>query len=398
MSHVVGIFVAVAVVGTFVTLMYISSESYAASVRQDRMDAMTLDELIEVLKGNDVEGKVEALLAVGKNQDRLDERLRILGNGAMSNNPMIQATSEAAVAELGEPTIPVLKTMLETGDFRGDAQRACACIRALGPVADSLAPAMTEYVKNGDSSARISCLFAFQSLSADKSLKVLDEVIESLDDQEFNVQCNACRVIERIGPDAYPAVERLIRLSEEGNVSTRGWAMIALGAIGPVDGHDIAGVLGAKLTAFTQVEKERALKGLANMGRDGESTKEEVEKMMTDEQRRCMPQAAVTYAAITGEPEKPLEVLRALLNNDTYRVRALEGLGAMGADSASAIEDVVKLLNHADAATRESAVMTLGKIGPSAKSSLEPLSGLANDSDPLVRQAVSEALERINRE
>jgi HEAT repeat protein len=395
MSHFFGVVIAVTVVATLIFLLYLSSESFAAGLRQDRMDAKSLTELSETIENPRATDKVEAILAVGKGDDQLPERIRLLGQMAMSVHVDEVAAATVGLRRMGDSAIPVIREMLETEETE-EIRWACAAARTLGTGADVLAPDLKKLMESGDTNARNSALFAFQTMSPEVALTVLQKAIDSLDDSNFNVQCSACRVIERIGPNAFPAVERLIQLGEEGNVSTKGWSSIALGSIGPVEGYDIAKILEGRLNEFSFIEKERALQGLANMGRDGESAKAEVEAMMTDNSRRCMPQAAATYALITGKSDESLKVLKELLKSESYRDTAIECLGWMGTMAAPLTSDLAKMLTHSEPATRENAALALGRIGPQAKSALSELKKLANDKDMMVCEAAKEAIAKIN--
>ena len=66
--------------------------------------------------------------------------------------------------------------------------------------------------------------------------------------------------------------------------SSRSWAGIALGAIGPVEDVDSVKLLSSRLDAFTQIDKERALLALAIMGPEADDAKNAVYETMMDKQ------------------------------------------------------------------------------------------------------------------
>jgi HEAT repeat protein len=98
-----------------------------------------------------------------------------------------------------------------------------------------------------------------------------------------------------------------------------------------------------------------------------------------------------------GRGAKP--ALTAAVKDDNHWVRcyAIEALGNMGAEAASAVGDLVPLLDHPEAFTRRRAAEALGRIGPPAKQAVAALTmAHDNDRDQFVRTAAGVALYQVN--
>ena len=158
---------------------------------------------------------------------------------------------------------------------------------------------------------------------------------------------------------------------------------------------DTVDILVKNLDRFTHTEKERALIGLANMGRAAEHVVDRPREMMNASDKRSSVMAAWAVYRLTGVPDEPVTVLRSLLNEDSYRIDASAMLGNFGADAAPAIADLTRLLNHQDESVRENAAISLGQIGPAAVTAVDEIRQLESDPDALIRQAATEAIERI---
>ena len=399
MSHIFGCMIAVAVVGTLILTLYLSSDAYAVQNRQQELNAMSIDDLEALLLSSDsdatAQDRIDAVMALGSSKDDLERRVRLLARATSINSAEYNTAARIGLQNLGAPAIEVLRTMMESGDFDGETRWACGAAKALGPVADPLMPELLKMLASGNPQARTAAIFPLQTLSPSEGVKAMEYIMEALDNDNFNVQCAACRAIERIGPEASEAVPQLVRLNQEGNTSTKSWAAVALGAIGPVQEVDTVDILVNNLDRFTHTEKERALIGLANMGRAAEHVVDRAREIMNASDKRSSVTAAWTVYRLTEVPDEPVTVLRSLLEDRSYRMDAAAMLGNFGADAAPATDDLINLLNHHDESVRENAIISLGQIGPDAAKAVEHIKRLESDTDALIRQAAAEAIERI---
>ena len=82
--------------------------------------------------------------------------------------------------------------------------------------------------------------------------------------------------------------------------------------------------------------------------------------------------------------------------NNWVRWYAVEALGNMGAEAASAVPALLPLLEHSDALTRRRAVEALGRIGPPAKAAAAALQNASQPGgDEAVRKAAVVALYQV---
>ena len=83
--------------------------------------------------------------------------------------------------------------------------------------------------------------------------------------------------------------------------------------------------------------------------------------------------------------------------NNWVRWYAVEALGNMGAEAASAVPALLPLLEHQDALTRRRAVEALGRIGPPAKAAAAAVQNASqHDADEAVRKAAVVALYQLD--
>lgn len=413
LSYAFGIVIAAAVVSCLILTFYFTSDGYAAQKRKEKsvaeqveLKSKSVAELIEIVRplsrgrrpkqGPEQDRVLAAILQLGEAETDLDQRIVGIAAAATANDTEYESAAGIAIKKLGAVSHDGLNRMLESGDPEQMSQ-AVICIKLLGEEAAVFVPKLIEMIESGDPKISRYGVFAMQNMgaSATPAVEALNEVINSLD---FNGQIMACKAVVGIGRDAAPMADNLAEIFEKGNPSARSWAGIALGAIGPIENFDTAKMLASRLTAFTHVEKIRALQGLSLMGDEGESQKEVIKAAMIDPQGRVRPQAAYAYYCVTAETELPVKTLVEMLSSKNYSSQALRNLRLMGANAQAAIPDVRKLLKHENAALRESAVLVLGNMGAAAAGEIEAIKKLASDADPLTRQAVEEAVAAIERD
>jgi HEAT repeat protein len=175
------------------------------------------------------------------------------------------------------------------------------------------------------------------------------------------------------------------------------WAGIALGAIGPVEDVDTVNLLAARVDHHRQIDKERALLGLALMGVEGIDAKDKVKIAMENPKSRVRPQAAYAYYKITDDGQLPAKVLGELLETPSLRSDALHFLSEIGPAGSSAIPKVLPFLDSEAVHEREGAVIALGSFGNKAAATKMKLLALSGDPDPLIREAVKSAVAAIEK-
>jgi len=400
-SHFTGLVVAGVVVGSMLGLITLAQEQpidgpQSPSVRdvsQNRTAHLPPAEVLKMATDPMAAERMDAILQLGDTPGDLQLSVPRLAELTMNDDEMIRLAAELALEKIGIEGAATLGLLIDSDDPK-QVSAACASLKQTGGAAMFFLPQVKQMLSSGDNLQRKQALIALQGGGPDKQA-TMDELLECLDDDDFNIQCLACQVLETLGPDAIPAEDRLLRLLQEGNPSSRSWAAIALGAIGPTDKTDIAKLLAANLKSPIHVEKERTLKGLANLGVEASSAAGSVRGLMEDHSKNVMPQAAFTYWKITDNPELPLLALGSLIASQTYGDDAIELAGKMQAVAAPLAEAIAARLADPEDATREIAVVALGNIGPSAAKHIPAIEKLLNDDDALIRYAAREALQQI---
>jgi HEAT repeat protein len=272
----------------------------------------------------------------------------------------------------------------------------------------SIGPGCEIYLKDikrllvSDEPMRRRCgLYALQGMG-DAGKSAMQEIISCVSDMDLNNQCSACRVLESYGTDAIDAEEALLKLFNEGGPSTRGWAAVCLGAIGPTSSDvNVAELLTERLAnnanarPLTPTEQERILIGLAHLGPEASGAVDVVLEKMNGKNKYVSGHAAYAHWKITGDSTKALAKLKELLAISHHQSDAMFLISKMGPEAASLAKGVGRGLGSAEAGTREQASIALGNMGASANEFLDELENRKKDKDALVRVAARRAIAQI---
>ena len=400
-SYVIGLLVAAVVVSAMVTTFYLTSAQRAA----DQVAGLSVAELKEIVRALDTRGiptngpnkirLLAALLQLGNGDSEIDERVKALSLQQTHLQNEIGAAARVSLKKLVPKAFPTLQEMLESGDPM-TIGRACSSIYLLGESASSFAPKLIEMVESGDPFNVAAGLLGLETMGihALPALEVMDSIVL---DSHFLSQVSIAKICVGLGPDAAPMAKKLAKVYEVGIPSASTWAGIALGAIGPVEDVDTVKLLAARVDHHRQIDKERALLGLALMGVEGIEAKDKVKIAMENPKSRVRPQAAYAYYKITDDGQLPAEVLGELLEIPSARGNALHFLSEMGPAGAPAIPKILPFLDSAEVHEREGAVIALGSFGNKAAEAKSKLLSLSSDPDPLVREAVKSAVASIEK-
>jgi hypothetical protein len=352
------------------------------------------DGLIAMVDSGSQDQQIAALMKLAESPQDLAKVVPTIARAGINRDELIRASAEVAIKRLGPAASEHLGPLFESKDFR-DYQAGCFVAQKLGPDAKQWIPSLTKELKSDDPNRIMSALFGLQNMGTDV-LPAMDTLISLLGHDDFNIQCGVCRIFERLGSDAAPAQDRLVELLDQGVVSSRSWAAVALGAIGPTEKHDVVDLLEQKLNAFTQIEKERALIGLAHIGPEASNALPQVERLMYDLSKSTQCQAALTYWRITGDADKAIKVLVEQLPDESYKREAIQRLGEMGPAAAPALDALIKELKNPEEDVCELAVMAIAKMGAVGKPAIPHLQALLMNKDLLLQQAAGDAIKTIN--
>ena len=399
-SHVIGLLVAAVVVSAMMATFYMTSAQRAT----DQVASLSVAELSEIVgslnrgippNGPQKNRLLAAILQLGNGESEIEERVKALSLPQSHLQNEIGAAARVSLKKLGPKAFPALREMLES-DSDMIVGRACSSIYLLGESGSSFAPKLIEMIETGDSFSVAAGLLGLESMGSHAlpALEVMDSIIL---DAHFMQQVSIAKICVGLGRDAAPMATKLAKVYEVGIPSSATWAGIALGAIGPVEGVDTAKLLAGRVDHHRQIDKERALLGLALMGVEGIEAKDKVKIAMENPRSRVRPQAAYAYYKITEDGQLPAEVLGGLLEIPSMRSQALHFLSEMGPAGAPAIPKIISFLNSAEVHEREGAVIALGSFGNKAAEAKTKLLTLSNDPDPLIREAVKSAVASIER-
>jgi HEAT repeat protein len=215
-------------------------------------------------------------------------------------------------------------------------------------------------------------------------------LIEALDDSALSVRQQAAQALGKIGTDASPAVDKLIKMLN--SESTRWQAASALAAIG--DPKAITPLI--KLMKDPQQHWNPDI--FIDIGKFGKSAAEAVPllaEFLGDEaqewyQRSKAAEALGEIGVATAVG--PLE--KALREKDVHvRSDAARALGKVGKNADSAVDSLNRILHYGVSETRSAAAQALGAIGdPTACPQLRDALG---DEIPNVRTEAQNALVKI---
>lgn len=270
-------------------------------------------------------------------------------------------------------------------------------IKAVGSEARQWLPDLLKQLGTEDKEFKLGALHAMRALDSQDLVECLDQTIAALDHPDFNVQLSACRVLEKIGPDAKKAGPRLVQMMKEGSVSARSWASVALGAIGPHENYDVAKLVEAHLDLPSVIDRERALIGLAHLGGHAKFVLPKIEILMEKKSKRVQNTASFAHWKISGDPTKAVSRLTSLIATMEHGAESMDFLAEIGPDAKSSVDEIIKQLKSAEFTHRESAVRALSSFGPSAganaKVALQEL--LKNEDDLLIRSIAESAVDIV---
>lgn len=394
-SYLVGILIAGLIVFGLHFGMQVGSPAYARQVEAERAAGKGLDELEKDLNSRDLNKQIAAVTAIGQGDDELDRRVKLLAQATASNDRSIRSICTLSVQRMGDRVKPTVRKLLDSKTPE-DVRSACGIIFAMGANGDEFAPDMFKMLEEGDEFDRHAAIYALQNMSPETTVKQVGLIARELDDTDFNTQCIACAVLRRMGAGAEPATPRLVKLLQEGNVSSRSRAAQALAAIGPVEGFDIPALIATQLDAFSYMEKARALDAIGELGPAASGYLEKVHMLMTTVKYNCICEAALAHYLISGEAQPSLRILMDEASRPRNRQIAIECLGGMKEDAFDAVPVLIEHLGSNDDAIAETAALALKNIGPTAEAALPRLKKMLGHDDFLMSVAVQEAIDSIS--
>jgi HEAT repeat protein len=384
--------------GMMVSAHAFNSNLIANTVVQDPVP----DRIINLCKSNDELKRIRGFVELAEFDGDLEKAVPVLIVGIRSNDPGISESARWAVRNSGDRLLRHIKPLLESKDWP-TFRDGCELARSIGPPSSKFVDLISSRI-NWKGAGRFQNNFTVGAMVAlaamgEKAEPALGKVIACLDSGNMNIRNQASKVIAAMGPTGKPAAEKLIHIVKNGNTSTRGWAAQALASIGTKATPDIVEIIQPLLNGFTTIEKERALAALAMLGSDAKTALPQIKELMENNKYRVQAVAAFAYWRISGENDRPVEILLSLTESTATRHQAIETLGRMGSDAANdaAIDYMIERLAPDDLADeREVSVIAIGNFGPKAIKALPALEKICSeDDDWLIRAKAKIAIAKI---
>ncbi len=255
---------------------------------------------------------------------------------------------------------------------------------ALGKIGSKKA---VEVLKNYHSAIHKGFLFAHIGKNKIDSEKAVEPLIQALKDADSFVRWNAADALGKIGSEK--AVEPLIQALKDVDSSVRWNAADALGKIGSER------VVEPLIQALKDVDSSVRWNAADALGKIGsERVVEPLIQALKDTNFSVRWNAADALGKISGE--KVVEPLvQALKDVDSsVRWKAADALGKIGGEKV--VEPLIQALKDTDSHVRWNATDALGKIG--GEKVVEPLIQALKDTDSHVRRKAADALGKIGSE
>lgn len=184
-----------------------------------------VDALIAALDDPEREVRRQAAIALGRIGDRPEKVAAALVRSLRDADPAFRSNAFQALSRCGEPGIETLLALLESED--ADVRRRAAI--ELGGAARNnrdVVDAIRGRLHDSDAFVRAE---AYAALARQAALS-LDDLIAALHDDDYLVRSTACTLLERMGPEAAPAVGEIVKVFERDASRTAAQALRNLDA------------------------------------------------------------------------------------------------------------------------------------------------------------------------
>ncbi len=366
------------------------------------IDDADLGALVEGLDSAYLSARVEAIEALGKttlvagSPDARAVIQRLLDHRRIDFNDYEDVYVEATLRQLGPATVAEVKRQALSAETP-EVSNACEAMRGLGgEFFGDLQPTLAAMLKSEDFSARWGALYALETMGP-AGAELISAIEPFLTHEDFQLQIIALRALAGIGPAAGQPWETIRDLTSSGqNVSVKSHSLRTLGYISVGDetrASAAAKVLGDSLDAFPFATKSRALEGLVVLRQQAAPAAEVVAKLLRD-QTGLAPKAAVVHGHITGEWERPVELLVSLIKDPVVGMECqelLRDLGPLGRASTPTLLEMLVQPQEDDGVVLLAAEGLVAQVG---LTKAEDLAGL-DDAGRQHLQTVAEALEKL---
>lgn len=306
-----------------------------------------------------------------------------------------QAAAAAALGGFGPAAadaVPVLTSIVRGfGDIRaifdkGTRERA---IEALGAIGRPAVPGLVELLRDPNKDSRRNAALTLARIGP-AAAEAVPDLLKMLADKDFDGTAqSAAAALARIGG---PAVPGLIEIARDREAAGRGWAMVALGGVGPA-AKDAVPVLTAVLAEKDSWVKADAVTALGRIGSAAESALPQLvaQLHLVDAGLSMRVEAALVRI---GRPAIP-HLLAAIaedggLFHQEPACRVLAKL--VGPDDDRLVYPLMRMLRYDHPNVRSNAARALTAIGPKAAAARGLLRRQMADTNPILACAAARAL------
>jgi HEAT repeat protein len=217
------------------------------------------------------------------------------------------------------------------------------------------------------------------------------------EDPDARCRLTAVEALERIpdvlsqeNPESETALKSLIKAIRDNSLFVRWATGRTLGKVAPVMPNLVLPAL-TELLLDPRSDGDVQNAAATAIRRYGET--QTAAKTPTDAEVMA---ATVRALVRTSGQGYPYEVINGVYHGDsTVRLNSLRALDAIGEAAASAIPDLIAVLQDTNVEVRQNAALVLGHFGKKAESAIPALNKALGDPEPDFRRYVSEALLRI---
>jgi HEAT repeat protein len=307
-------------------------------------------------------------------------------------DPAVVVPALHTLAEAGEEVVPALADALDHAEAR---YWACLVLAEIGPKAKEAAPALGKVLTDPRPEVRLQAAMALAEIGPDAKAAVPDLIKAAgdvKDDSFRSVQYAAVAALGRIGDkSAAPVIEKALQSDDAFLRIVGAWASAK---IEPENKEKLAAAVRLLVVGLTDEHpnhRRAAARGLMELEAP-ELVSKEIDLAMVNLKPEQIDRMMEAFAALG-----PRAVPRAtqLLSDPMRRERALRILGMIGAESAPAVPELIKLLKDADPKVQNETLFVLAAIGPKADAAVGPVTELLATADRDVRLTANYALGRL---
>ena len=368
---------------------------------QQADDDAELKKMIGNLRSDDINSKMRAALRLQKKwplaKNAIPDLIANLGNFRVaSNGKRVAEEVSRALASIGKPAHTAVMKELESDDIR-IYTAATGTVKMMMPQPPD--GALELFLKNAETVNDPQRLWVTQRALVDFGIQAKPAVarmIDLLEHENFRVQVSACEILGAVGPESSAAVPKLFELLKTGITSTRGHAALALGKIGPVEGHDVAAALLAGAQDVRASVRERSLESLGRFGKEAAGTAPTLRELMERKSYNNRTHAAVALVKVGGDAKAAADFLCTKLEGQED-LDALDALKRIGPPAVSAVPRLLESLEHTSPDIRIEAALALEKIAPDSDAVRKAIQKLRKDKDADTRAVAAAILKRFKQ-